>query len=299
MLFIKTKEIKGQGIVYQTFGSGKISLVIEMGLGSTIGEWWHIAEQLSEQYTVLLYQRGRNIFVPRTPQNIAAECHELLCSLPHEEKIVLLAHSQGGLYAQQFVRNYPEMVKALVLLDPLSANDAVYKTVFPTPEEQRKSGFDKSENFRMMRKLVSMHLGFLIKAMMKKAPPFYYYPDFSKEARAFILTELTKVEYHDAALEEYRLAHESQVIETLREKADFPDIPLTLITHGSMFEVSEIMEFGQTTKGFAWKVENLWQSLMQEYLTFSSQSRLLRSEQSGHYIHLSDMAVIEEALRTF
>lgn len=44
-----------QKIRYHIFGSGKIDLVIEMGLGTAPGEWQHLAEHLSERYTVLLY----------------------------------------------------------------------------------------------------------------------------------------------------------------------------------------------------------------------------------------------------
>lgn len=82
----------------------------------------------------------------------------------------------------------------------------------------------------------------------------------------------------------------------MREKGDFPQIPVVFITHGSEFEKKEIMEFGQTTEAFAAKVEELWQSLMQEYLTFSEQSILLRANNSGHYIHLTDFDVIMQAL---
>jgi hypothetical protein len=132
---------------------------------------------------------------------------------------------------------------------------------------------------------------------MRKAPPFYYYDQFSPEAKKYILDELRKAELHDAALEEYRLAHEEKEICQLKEKGDFPQIPIVLITHGSEFEIKEIMEFGQTTKEFAVKVEDLWQSLMQEYLTFSDQSILLRANNSGHYIHLTDFEVIMQALQ--
>jgi hypothetical protein len=147
-----------------------------------------------------------------------------------------------------------------------------------------------------MRKLASCHLGFVIKLIMRKAPPFYYYNQFSPEAKKYILDELTKVELHDAALEEYRIAHEEKEICQLKEKGNFPQIPIVLITHGSEFEIKEIMEFGQTTKEFAEKVEELWQSLMQGYLTFSEQSVLLRASNSGHYIHLTDFEVIKQAL---
>lgn len=261
------------------------------------GEWWHIAERLSKQFTVLLYERGRNISKPRSPKNIAVELHTLLQNLPCKSKITLLAHSQGGLYAQQFARMYPDMVRGIVFVDPLSANDNIYKTVFPTAEDQKKSGFDKSENFVIMRKMASWHLGFMIKLIMRKAPPFYYYDQFSPEAKKYILNELTKISLYDASLEEYRLAHEEKEICQLKEKGDFSQIPMVLITHGSEFEKKEIMEFGQTTKEFATKVEELWQFLMQEYLAFSEQSILLRANNSGHYIHLTDFEVIMQALQ--
>ena len=217
--------------------------------------------------------------------------------LPCKSKIIILAHSQGGLYAQQFARLYPNMIRGIVFVDPLSANDNTYKSVFTTADEQKKSGFNKSENFVIMRKMASWHLGFVIKLIMKKAPPFYYYDQFTPEAKKYILDELTKVELHDAALEEYRLAHEEKEICQLKERGNFPQIPIVLITHGSEFEIKEIMEFGQTTKEFAEKVEELWQSLMQEYLTFSEKSILLRADNSGHYIHLSDFEVLMKALQ--
>ena len=285
-----------QKIRYHIFGSGKIDLVIEMGLGIAPGEWQHLAEHLSERYTVLLYSRGRNVDIPRSPRNIATECHELLCRLGYADKVILLAHSQGGLYAQQFARLYPESVKGMVLLDPLSANDSSYKTVFPSPKEQCMSGFDKSANFRIMEKLAKLHFGFIIKAFMRKAPPFYYYHDFSTEAECNILQELTCPELHRAALEEYRLAHEASEIESLRTSADFPNVPLVLITHGSAFEIKEIMEFGQTSQEFAEKVEELWQSLMREYLSLGSHTLHLTAEQSGHYIHLTEPELLDKAL---
>jgi len=296
-LSLDSKMIESQNISYCIFGEGDIDLVIEMGLGAVAGEWWHIAEHLSEQFTVLLYERGRNIIKARSPINIAEELHTLLMELPCKSKIIILAHSQGGLYAQQFARLYPNMIRGIVFVDPLSANDNTYKTVFTTTDEQKKSGFNKSENFVIMRKMASWHLGFVIKLIMKKAPPFYYYDQFTPEAKKYILDELTKVELHDAALEEYRLAHEEKEICQLKERGNFPQIPIVLITHGSEFEIKEIMEFGQTTKEFAEKVEELWQSLMQEYLTFSEKSILLRAHNSGHYIHLSDFEVLIKALQ--
>lgn len=296
-LLLDKKEIDGQDISYRIFGEGNIDLVIEMGLGAVAGEWWHIAECLSKQFTVLLYERGRNISKPRTPKNIAVELHTLLQDLKCQSSIIILAHSQGGLYAQQFARMYPDRVRGIVFVDPLSAKDNTYKAVFQTEKEQKQSGFDKSQNFVIMRRMASFHLGFVIKLLMRKAPPFYYYDHFSQQAKKYILHELTKISLHDASLEEYRLAHEEKEICQLKEKGDFPQIPIVLITHGSEFETKEIMEFGQNTKDFATKVEELWQSLMQEYLTFSEQSVLIRANNSGHYIHLTEFGIVLQGLQ--
>lgn len=296
MLTLSEKNVGQQTIRYRIFGTGKISLVIEMGLGASAGEWYHIAKHLSSGFTVLLYERGRNTRVLRTPRNIADELHELLTSLPCEEKLFFTAHSQGGLYIQQFARLYPERIKGIVFLDPLSARDSDYKKVFTTKEEIRKSGFDKTQSFRIMYRLSALHLGFVIKAIMKKAPPFYYYSGFSDEEKQYILNSLTDKKLHKAALEEYRLAHDEKEVAPLRNKEGFPQIPIVLITHGSEYAVREMQAFGGAAEEFARRTEDFWQKLMQEYLTLSAESKLLRSEKSGHYIHLTDLEILDKAL---
>lgn len=42
----------------EIYGEGKVTLVIEMGLGAVMAEWQHLAKRLSQRHTVLLYQRA-------------------------------------------------------------------------------------------------------------------------------------------------------------------------------------------------------------------------------------------------
>ncbi len=295
MLAIQTALHNGVKNNYAVFGSGGINIVIEMGLGAAMGEWWHIAERLSKHNTVLLYERSCDSSALRTPENIAKELHSLLACLQTKDQVILIGHSQGGLYAQQFARLYPEMVQGLLLLDPLSADDNRYKEVL-NAEEQKKSGFDKSGNMLLMNKLSRLHLGFVIKAFMKKAPPFYYYDGFSKDASDAILSTIVKPEFTASAIQEYRLAHEEQYISALAAADTFPELPLVLVTHTSEFSIKEIMSFGQTDRALAEKVEDLWQSLMKEYLTFSSRTLYLQAKNSGHYIHLTEPSLLEEGI---
>ncbi len=295
MLPLEQAEIGEAILNYKVFGQGNVNLVVELALGATIGEWWHIALKLSKKYTVLLYERSRNIIPKRTPKNIAIELHELLKQVAHEEKIIIIAHSQGGLYAQQFARLYPDLIKGIVFIDPLSAHDNRFKELL-TPQEMRQSGVDKFSNLSLMKLLAKLHLGCIIKMAMKNAPPFHYYSDFSKDAREYILLSVTKPALSAAAMEEYRLAHESNEISSLMEKSDFPDIPIFLITHTKEFAIKETMTFGRTTKELADKVEDIWQSVMKEYLKLSDIKKHVEAINSGHFIHLTEPELIINAL---
>lgn len=299
MTEIKFAELNGRKTAYRVFGSGKISVVIELALGAVMSEWAHIPALLPNE-TVLIYERAgvgssQSSKAPRTPKNIAYELKALLDTLYCEDKITLIAHSQGGLYAQQFARLYPELVAGLILLDPLSANDSRFKQEL-TPAEFKKSGVDKFSNLGLSRTLAKLHLGFIIKAVMKSAPPFYYYKGFSPEASAYILNALTKPSLYDTAMTEYAEAHKPENLIGLAEKGDFPDIPLVLITHSSPLAVKEAMEFGTGSLELAEKVEALWQELMKEYLAFSPRSQYIAAEKSTHFIHLTQPELITRAL---
>ncbi|MGN0413226.1 MAG: alpha/beta fold hydrolase [Lachnospiraceae bacterium] len=294
---------------YKIVGNLPLRFVVEMGLGACIEEWMPLAERLVEQSAgqpgcsggVLLYERYGINRSPatenvRTPKHIAQELHQLLAQIEHTEKVILIAHSQGGLYAPQYARLFPEQVGGILLLDPLSARDYLFKEKL-SPKQYTKSGVDKSGNLILMKKLAKMKMGWLVKKMMKNAPPFYYFKNFSSEAENAILNSYTNITHLDTAYQEYVLAHDKKEIQALESREGFPDIPLTLITHDSEFAIKESMQFGNNPREFAEEVENMWQDIMKEYLTFSKTTKYIQAKSSGHYIHLSDMeTVIAETL---
>lgn len=288
-------------INYKIFGREYVSIIIEMALGACMGEWIHIAKELSANNGVLLYERAgiNNSEVSlsdRTPFNIAQELHTLLQHIKHEDKIIIIAHSQGGLYVQQFTRLYPDMVKGLILLDPLSANDNKFKELL-TDKEYKKSGVDKSPNISIMYKLAKLHMGFLTKKIMKGAPPFCYYNKFGEDEMNDILNAVIKPEHCITALNEYVEAHKNENINHLVEKESFPDIPLVLITHTSQLAIEENMRYGNNSSEFATKIEGIWQDIMKEYLSFSKKSTWIQAKNSSHYIHLTENQLILNGLK--
>ena len=102
--------------------------------------------------------------------------------------------------------------------------------------------------------------------------------------------------YAITCLEEYQKAHVEEAIAKLKEKGDFPAIPLVLVTHSSELAIQENMLFGNNTREFAKKVEDMWQQIMKEYLTFSPQSEWLEADKSTHYIHLTQPELVLQAV---
>lgn len=285
---------------YVVLGEEPVSVVVELGLGACLSEWIPTAKLIAEHFGVLLYERSginksEGSTNKRAPLNIANELHELLKNINHTDKIVLIAHSQGGLYSQQFCRLYPNLVKGLILLDPLSANDNTFKECLSAKEYQQ-SGVDKSGNLKLMHTLATLKLGFITKMLLRKAPPFYYYNGYEPAEVKDILDSACKPMHSKVAYEEYEEAHVSGNVESLKSGKGFPDIPLILITHSSSMAVEDSIQFGNNTREFATKVEEIWQKIMKEYLEFSAKAVWKQAEHSTHFIHLTEPELIITAL---
>ena len=284
---------------YTIFGSKTVDVVIEMGLGACIAEWESLARELGKNHGVLVYERaGINHSdksdEERTPTNIAEELKRLIDEIPHEKKIVIIGHSQGGMYASEFCGIYPEIVKGLILLDPLSIEDNRFKMEL-TARELKKSGADKSKNFIILEILARLGLKGVVKKVMSQAPPFYY-AGFSEEQKEDILNSLVNITHLNTCREEYRLAHDDEALRNMVSKNKFPDIPIILVTHSSEEAIRENMEFGRNSRSFAVRIEQLWQEIMKVYLDYSERAIWMQAKKSTHYIHLTEPELIIESV---
>lgn len=284
---------------YTIFGSKTVDVVIEMGLGACIAEWESLARELGKNHGVLVYERaGINHSdksdEERTPTNIAEELKRLIDEIPHDEKIVIIGHSQGGMYASEFCGIYPEIVKGLILLDPLSIEDNRFKMEL-TARELKKSGADKSKNFIILEILARLGLKGVVKKVMSQAPPFYY-AGFSEEQKEDILNSLVNITHLNICREEYRLAHDDEALRNMVSKDKYPDIPIILVTHSSEEAILENMEFGRNSRSFAVRIEQLWQEIMKVYLDYSERAIWMQAKKSTHYIHLTEPELIIESV---
>ncbi|MGQ9572036.1 MAG: alpha/beta fold hydrolase [Dehalococcoidia bacterium] len=115
-------SIKGLDIHYKERGEG-FSVVLIHGYTGNLRNWALQARALAHRYrTISPDIRGHGLSVkPTRPEDyslelFATDVRGLLDTLAVDE-CYLVGHSMGGMVAQEFVLRYPEMVKALVLVD--------------------------------------------------------------------------------------------------------------------------------------------------------------------------------------
>lgn len=289
-------------LAYSIYGSGNNTLVIDTALGSCSAEWWHIAEKLGSRYRVVVFDRagyGESSMstLSRTPQNISIELNKLLSNNNINENIILIGHSQGGLYSIQYSSIYPDSIKGVILLDPATPFDYEFAEKL-TEQEYKKSGVDKTTSMKTCKSLLSFGLGFALKPLFMKAPPFCYY-NFSDSAQKYLLKSLCKKDTYITALNEYEHTHNENDTKDIVNAIDttiLKNIPMKLITHSSNVYINELQHFGKMDKITAQKIEALWQDIMQRYMSISSASEHITAANSGHFIHLTDYEVLQSAV---
>ena len=105
-------------IYWEEHGAGEPLLLI-MGLGGSRKEWRRLLPALSAKYRVIVFDNrgvGETVFTaePFTIPLLAADAKAVL-NQANVESAHVLGMSMGGMIAQEFVLNYPEMTRSLIL----------------------------------------------------------------------------------------------------------------------------------------------------------------------------------------
>jgi len=292
-------------IAYKIFGNGNKTLVVDSCLGSCTAEWWHIGEALGDKYKVLLYDRAGYCnstvsTLSRTPRNIALELNKLLKSLDMDKDIVIIGHSQGAINAVEYATMYPNQVKGLILLDPATPFDDVFRNEL-SETEYKKSGVDKTTMLKAEITAMSLGLGFAFKPLLKKSPPLCYY-NYSDKAKNHILRALCKKSTYKTALSEFEFTHDennTQDILNAIKESSLNNIPVILLTHSSKLFIKELEHFAHLGVETTQKIEFLWQEIMKRYLSLSSNAKHIVAPHSCHYIHLQDFELLRDSVDSF
>lgn len=152
----KFKQYQMEYCLYE--GNGPL-LVLEGSLGNSMAVWPpSFLRDLNRFSEILIYNRigygqsrvdkAQQLQVV-TAKSVSAHLHALLKRLNIHKKIIIVAHSIGGIYAQYYVRNYPENIVGLVMIDADSSFEPKINSPFQSkvPDRPGSTGYLESKGF--------------------------------------------------------------------------------------------------------------------------------------------------------
>ncbi len=131
-------DVGGHRLHIHCLGAGGPTVVLESGNGGMTLDWEPVMAKLVPTTRVCAYDRAGTGWsdrgpLPRTPERVADELHALLTRAGEAGPYLLVGHSLGGHYVDQFARKYPAQVVGLVLLD---ARNAFYEQALSETERR-------------------------------------------------------------------------------------------------------------------------------------------------------------------
>ena len=107
-------DIETHKLYISCVGSGKLTIILDTGIGETFESWEEIIQTLSVKTQVCAYHRagyGMSEIgpMPRDSQREANELHQLLVSAEENSSLVLVGHSLGALNMQVYADTIQQM----------------------------------------------------------------------------------------------------------------------------------------------------------------------------------------------
>lgn len=115
-------QIEDGILAYKVHGSGEPLFLLNGGPGYASHHFRDLAKQLSEKYTVVIFdQRGTGYSTLRETTEVTVNLHKMVADLENLRKhlgydrVNLLGHSFGGMYASLYAAAYPQHVSKMIL----------------------------------------------------------------------------------------------------------------------------------------------------------------------------------------
>jgi pimeloyl-ACP methyl ester carboxylesterase len=280
---------------YKVIGNGKNVLVIETGIGGSMYDWFSIAQEVKEDFTIVLYHRAgygksKESNAPRTTRNIASELHNLLERIGIKDKLILMGHSFGGLCVQQYAKMYPNKLNGIILIDSTSFNFkrlymlnnpvmnsliAVNKLIEHNFNSSKKS---RDELKKQNEGMISTYSKTIPEKEMIDVEDFFTNP----------------VLYKTMAEEFNNWENDSEDIKSI---PCFLEIPLIVIARDNKVAERYWIKYN-IPEGEALLYEAEWRNLQIELSRLSVKGQLIIAENSDHEVYLDKPEIIVQCLKT-
>ncbi|MFZ0161604.1 MAG: alpha/beta hydrolase [Kineosporiaceae bacterium] len=232
-------EVGGHQLFLDQRGTGSPTVVFLPGAGLTGLDYLPIHHAVAEATASIVYDRGgtgwsEQMALPRTARAVTDELLGLLRSVG-ADRVLLVGHSLGGLYARHFATRFPDAVQGLVLLDPAHED---YDAYMP-PELTVQRG--ASRYFDVLGAVVDAALTTgPTRALLQMVPAIRRYrriyrelftqemADWPAELRDVLVERHTSLDWLAGGLRESRQI--DRLYDEVRVAGPMPDLPLVILT---------------------------------------------------------------------
>lgn len=231
-------EVGGHRLFLDQRGTGSPAVVFLPGAGLTGLDYLPIHEKVAETTGSIVYDRGGTgwsdqVALPRTGRAVTDELQGLLRSVG-SDRVLLVGHSIGGLYARYYATRFPEQVVGLVLLDPAHEDYDAY-----TPPELTAARAS-SRYFDILSAVVDAALTTAAtRRLLQLIPAIRNYrriyrelftqemADWPAEIRDVLVERHTSLGWLACGLRESRQVE--RLYDEVRAAGPMPDIPLVIL----------------------------------------------------------------------
>ncbi|MGI9295321.1 MAG: alpha/beta fold hydrolase [Pseudomonadales bacterium] len=266
-------DISGRSLhVVESAGAGPV-VVLEAGGGGFSSFWLKVQPAIRDQLGLrtISYDRAGLGWsdpgpLPYSIHDKADDLDALLTALDVDKPIVLVAHSYGGWVAQAFASRYPQLIGALVLVDP---NSSYFFAQYP----KKVARIEAKGAKRPIRGLQRIGLKLQRNWFAKQAGA-------SRSVFAPMLTD-----QHQVALG-YMLSAFGTTCRTL-SNTQFPDVPTIMISRG------------RPQKGFPWgnsTAEAAWRDGHKILIEHLSTKQHWIAEHAAHAVVIDQPGIIVKAI---
>ncbi len=270
----KLYSINGHDMHLYGAGTGDQTVVFVPGSGtpSSYTDFYYIQHDLQHEARTVSYDRpgfgwSEPAEEPRTIDALAEELHLLLGAANEQPPYILVGHSLASLEVIRFAQQYPEDVRAMVLLDSGSPEYYAQKRELTTIALNRSVAFLRASGIARALGSAGFHLPFAGEGLRYN----------------LLSEEVGKV---DLAMFYKHIGSPNNLgfIRNMNENA------LTVIRHGPLTNVPMLVLSAESGAP--------WASVQEQLLNWSSAGRQIIVSDAHHYLHWTHRKLVVDEIKT-
>lgn len=270
-------DVGGHRLHIYCQGQGEPTVVMEAGLSGWSTDWIRVQPEVAKSTRVCTYDRAGYGWsdpgpLPRDSKQVSSELNTLLSKSGIKDNIILVGHSQGGLFVQYYAKTYPQQIVGIVLVDSVHPEQSL-----SMKEDVRKKYEGNLRTLTLLTRILAPTgllrlVGQSETIIADKLPSEY---------QAMVRSLGFQSKAYRTLDEETASFEQSQ--SEVRDAGPLPTVPLAVISS------SLVQDF---PPGFtASTIKATWDELQTDLGESATVPRVI-APKSGHYIHLDQPELV-------